>query len=109
MFDRAKRSPLQTPLRVLMRERARRSRAACRALAPQAWTRRDMTALRVLGWVFLSVGTFGVGSAAFVDTTGRSGQDFVVVLAAVSLLLAGGTWILVLTGRQARERAVSAE
>ena len=109
MFDRTKRSPLQTPLQVLMREHARRSRAACRSLAPQAWTRRDMTALRVLGWVFLSVGTVGVGSPAFVDTTGRSTQDFVVVLAAVSLLLAGGAWILALTGRQARERAVSAE
>lgn len=109
MFDRAKRSPLQTPLRVLMRERARRSCAACRSLAPQTWTRRDMTALRVLGWVFLSVGTVGVGSPAFVDTTGRSAQDFVVVLAAVSLLLAGGVWILALTGRQARECAVPAE
>ena len=109
MFDRTKRSPLQTPLQVLMREHARRSRAACRSLEPQAWTRRDMTALRVLGWVFLSVGTVGVGSPAFVDTTGRSTQDFVVVLVAVSLLLAGGAWILALTGRQARERAVSAE
>ena len=109
MFDRTTRSPLQTPLRVLMRERARRSRAARGALAPQAWTRRDMTALRVLGGVFLSVGALGVGSPAFVDTTGRSARDFVVVLAAVSLLLAGGVWILVLTGRQARERAVSAE
>jgi hypothetical protein len=68
-----------------------------------------MTALRVLGGIFLSVGTLGVGSPAFVDTTGRSAQDFVFVLAAVSLLLAGGAWILVLTGRQARERAVSAE